>query len=170
MLPTSVDLLLRLAALALICCAAASSCWAQEARDATRLEVGERFCFGDRDCLAAVRLEVSVGRPIQWVIYSLLQSLYDDDPRNAERAYEFATRAMAFSSDFLSEGEWNAGQTTYAGAGSITLRQVLVRYALACENRISWLGKYHCLEHALLPLLPGQYNPELVPIEPMPQQ
>lgn len=160
-------LVIRAALFALLLGAAAQA-MAQDAHDATRLEVGERYCFHDERCLAAVRRDVAAGRSIQWVIYTLLQTTYADSPENAERAYESATRAITFATDFLSDAEWGVGQTTYVGANLLTLRQILARYAVACDNKIQWLPKYHCINRALFPLLHGQYRPDWVPIEQMP--
>jgi hypothetical protein len=141
---------------------------AQE-QDATRLEVGERYCFDDAACLAAVQRDVRLNRPIQWVIYTVLQTFYADDPANAEYAYDASIRALTYAMDFLSEPEWRAGQTDYAGENAATLKQIFRRYAVACENKINWLPKYHCIRRALYPLLPGEYEPTLVPIYPPPE-
>lgn len=137
-------------------------------RDATRMDVGVRYCFHDEPCLKAVRQDVVTGRPIQWVIYSLGVAHYADSPANAERAYDAVTRALTFAYDFLSEAELGAGQTRYAGNQAEALRDTLGRYATVCENRTNWLSKYLCIKRRVFPLLPDQYRPVLVPIEQLP--
>jgi hypothetical protein len=125
----------------------ASAAGAQE-RDATRLEVGERYCFADEACLAAVRRDVAEDRPIQWVIFTLGQVHYDGSPENAERAYDAAVRAMTYANDFLSDAEFRAGQKEYGGGNAAALRQILDRYTVACENKRWWMMKHRCLMRA----------------------
>ena len=137
----------------------------QDTRDATRLEVGERYCFRSPVCLNAVRRDVAANRPIQWVVFTLSQLIYDGKPDNAERAYDAAIRAITFANDFLSDAELSAGQTTYAGANAAALRQIFNRYTIACENKRNWLAKHQCMTRKLFPLLPEQYRPVLVPLE-----
>jgi hypothetical protein len=136
--------------------------WAGEPRDATRREVGERFCLRSEACLAAIRRDLALNRPIQWLIFTLSQVHYGNNPDNAERAYDTAIRAMEFANEFLSDKEIDAGQTDYGGGNGAALRQIFTRYSVACENKRSWLAKHRCLTRALYPLLPEQYRPELV--------
>lgn len=144
----------------------APAVWAQDGRGASRLEVGERFCFRNAACLTAVRRDVAENRPIQWVIYTLSQAHYADDPNNAELAYDAAIRALVFANDFLLDAELQAGQTDYSGGNAAALRQIFARYSVACDNKRHWIARHHCLVRALFPLLPDQFHPELVPVGP----
>jgi hypothetical protein len=140
--------------LGILCLLAAAAHAGDDGRDGTQRELGERFCGKSVSCRNNVMRVISQGKTVQEIILSLGDAIYEDNPQNAERAYDAMTRSLRYAQDFLSDDEMAAGQTIYVGGEVETLRAIFLKYASFCELRNNWLAKYQCVHKRISAFLP----------------
>jgi hypothetical protein len=124
-------------------------------RDATRVEMVERFCGRNARCKSVTKAEIARGRTVQGVIVVMGETLLDRNWSNSDRAYDAMTRALLFTHDFMSPAEMRAGQTDYSGERAEVLRGILGDAAWICDIRGAFPSKYHCLKRRLVSFEPG---------------